>query len=154
MDHNDFQAQPAAVSKPTAVCKQIKFKNFLIPFCNMRRREKDKPDLTLIIEGSRRSHPTRRIQGQDYPTTVLEQIEQRAIFNFIQLSATDHTTDTSSSRKLDIVEPSENSSDTSSSSNENEKSNLGPPGRQEGKKQSYMWIPGANFQAQMRMDSG
>jgi hypothetical protein len=34
-------------------------------------REKDRPDPSLIVEGSR------RIQGQDYPTTALEELEQR-----------------------------------------------------------------------------
>ena len=38
---------------------------------------RDQPDLTLILEGSRRTHPSRRIQGQDYPTTALQELEER-----------------------------------------------------------------------------
>jgi hypothetical protein len=38
---------------------------------------RDKPDPTLIVEGSRRAHPSKRVQGHDYPTTALEELEQR-----------------------------------------------------------------------------
>jgi hypothetical protein len=38
---------------------------------------RDQPDPTLIVEGSRRIHPSRRVQGQNYPTTALEELEQR-----------------------------------------------------------------------------
>jgi hypothetical protein len=43
----------------------------------MARGEHDKPDPTLIITGSRRAHPSKRIQGQGYPTTVLEELRER-----------------------------------------------------------------------------
>jgi len=43
----------------------------------MARGEKDRPDPTLIIEGSRWPHPTWRIQGQDYPRTALEELQLR-----------------------------------------------------------------------------
>ena len=39
--------------------------------------EKDRPDPTLIIEGSRRPQPSRRVQGQDYPKTALEELKER-----------------------------------------------------------------------------
>jgi hypothetical protein len=38
---------------------------------------RDQPDTTLIVEGPRRAHPSRRVQGQDYPTTALQDLEQR-----------------------------------------------------------------------------
>ena len=43
----------------------------------MARGEHDKPDPTLIIEGSRRTHPSKRIQGQGYPLTVTEELRER-----------------------------------------------------------------------------
>ena len=39
--------------------------------------EHDKPDPTLIIEGSRRALPSKRVQGQGYPTTVSEELRER-----------------------------------------------------------------------------
>jgi hypothetical protein len=47
---------------------------FCFPNCTMGR---DQPDLSLIVEGAHRTHPSKRVQGQDYPTTVLEEIQQR-----------------------------------------------------------------------------
>lgn len=38
---------------------------------------RDQPDLSLIVEGARRTHPSRRVQGQDYPTTVSEELQLR-----------------------------------------------------------------------------
>jgi hypothetical protein len=38
----------------------------------MARGEHDRPDPSLIVEGSRRSHPSKRIQGEDYPITLEE----------------------------------------------------------------------------------
>ena len=43
----------------------------------MARGEHDKPDPTLIIEGSQRAVPSKRIQGQGYPTTALEELRER-----------------------------------------------------------------------------
>jgi len=43
----------------------------------MARGEHDKPDLTLIIEGSRRPQPSKRIQGRGHPITVSEELRQR-----------------------------------------------------------------------------
>jgi len=43
----------------------------------MARGEHDKPDPTLIIEGSRRALPSKRVQGQGYPTTVSEELRER-----------------------------------------------------------------------------
>jgi hypothetical protein len=40
-------------------------------------REHDRPDPTLIISGSRRPHPSKRIQGLDYPETLLKESEIR-----------------------------------------------------------------------------
>jgi hypothetical protein len=36
----------------------------------MARRERDKVDLSLIVEGGRRTQPTKRVQGIDYPETI------------------------------------------------------------------------------------
>ena len=49
----------------------------LIFFC-MARGELDRPDPALIIEGSRRSHPSKRVQGKDYPILVSEEVRHRA----------------------------------------------------------------------------
>ena len=44
----------------------------------MAHGEHDKPDPTLIIEGSRRTHPSKRIKGQGYPITISEELRERA----------------------------------------------------------------------------
>ena len=41
------------------------------------RRQHDQPNPNLIVEGSRKVQPSKRVQGQDYPTTVLEELDQR-----------------------------------------------------------------------------
>ena len=43
----------------------------------MARGQHDQPNPNLIVEGSRKILPTKRIQGEDYPTTVLERSDQR-----------------------------------------------------------------------------
>ncbi|KIL54867.1 hypothetical protein M378DRAFT_182392 [Amanita muscaria Koide BX008] len=43
----------------------------------MARREHDRPNLNLIIEGSRKVQPSKRIQGQDYPVTALQELQER-----------------------------------------------------------------------------
>jgi hypothetical protein len=43
----------------------------------MARGEHDRPDSSLIVEGSRKSHPSKRIQGNDYPITPLEELDGR-----------------------------------------------------------------------------
>ena len=43
----------------------------------MARGEHDRPDPTLIVEGSRRALPSKRIQGDDYPITPLEELRTR-----------------------------------------------------------------------------
>ena len=40
--------------------------------------EHDRPDPSLIVEGSRRPHPSKRIQGHDYPITPLEELHVRS----------------------------------------------------------------------------
>ena len=40
----------------------------------MARGEHDRPDPSLIVQGSRRPHPSKRIQGDDYPITPLEEL--------------------------------------------------------------------------------
>ena len=40
-------------------------------------REHDQPDPALIIEGSRRPQPSKRIQGCDYPVSALEELQKR-----------------------------------------------------------------------------
>ena len=40
----------------------------------MARGEHDHPDPTLIIEGSQRPQPSKRIQGYNYPITPLEEL--------------------------------------------------------------------------------
>jgi len=59
-------------SPARGLIKKIPF--FPFPSRGMGR---DQPDPTLILEGSRRTHPSRRIQGQDYPTTALQELEER-----------------------------------------------------------------------------
>jgi hypothetical protein len=44
---------------------------------NMARGEHDRPDPTLIIEGSRRPQPSKRIQGHNYPITPLQELHTR-----------------------------------------------------------------------------
>lgn len=44
----------------------------------MARGEHDRPDSSLIVEGTRKSHPSKRIQGNDYPITPLEQLRVRS----------------------------------------------------------------------------
>ena len=43
----------------------------------MVRGEHDRPDPSLIVEGTRRTNPSKRIQGDDYPITPLEELELR-----------------------------------------------------------------------------
>ena len=43
----------------------------------MARGEHDRPDPTLIVEGSRRALPSKRVQGDDYPITPLEELRTR-----------------------------------------------------------------------------
>ena len=40
----------------------------------MARGEHDRPDPSLIVEGTRRTNPSKRIQGDDYPITPLEEL--------------------------------------------------------------------------------
>jgi hypothetical protein len=44
----------------------------------MARKEHDRPDPSLIVEGTRRSHPSKRIQGNDYPITPSEELRVRS----------------------------------------------------------------------------
>ena len=44
----------------------------------MARGEHDRPDPSLIVEGSRRTNPSKRIQGDDYPITPLEELRVRS----------------------------------------------------------------------------
>ena len=39
----------------------------------MARGQHDQPNPDLIVEGSRRVQPSKRVQGQDYPITVSDQ---------------------------------------------------------------------------------
>ena len=43
----------------------------------MARGEHDQPDPTLIVQGSRRVQPSKRGLGRDYPTTPLEELQER-----------------------------------------------------------------------------
>lgn len=43
----------------------------------MAHREHDRPDPALIIKGPRRTLPSKRVQGFDYPITPLEEIRMR-----------------------------------------------------------------------------
>lgn len=43
----------------------------------MARGEHDRPDPSLIVEGSRRVQPSKRIQGHDYPITPLEELRSK-----------------------------------------------------------------------------
>ena len=43
----------------------------------MARGQHDQPNPNLIIEGSQKSNPSKRVQGQDYPTTAIEELDQR-----------------------------------------------------------------------------
>jgi hypothetical protein len=45
----------------------------------MARGEHDRPDPSLIVEGSRRVHRSKRVQGQDYPITPLEELRLKGI---------------------------------------------------------------------------
>jgi hypothetical protein len=40
-------------------------------------REHDQPNPALIIEGSRRPRPSKRVQGHDYPVSALEELQKR-----------------------------------------------------------------------------
>lgn len=40
-------------------------------------REHDQPDPTLIIKGPRRPQPSKRVQGDDYPISALEELQKR-----------------------------------------------------------------------------
>ena len=42
----------------------------------MARRQHDQPNPNLIVEGSQKIQPSKRVQGHDYPTTVLEGLDQ------------------------------------------------------------------------------
>ncbi len=44
----------------------------------MARGEHDRPDPSLIVQGSRRPQPSRCIQGDDYPVTPLEELQVRS----------------------------------------------------------------------------
>jgi hypothetical protein len=44
----------------------------------MARGEHDRPDPSLIVEGTRRTNPSKRIQGDDYPITPLEELRVRS----------------------------------------------------------------------------
>jgi hypothetical protein len=48
-----------------------------ITLCRMARRQHDQPNPELIVEGSRKVQPSKRVQGEDYPTTLLEELGQR-----------------------------------------------------------------------------
>jgi hypothetical protein len=43
----------------------------------MARGQHDQPNPNLIVEGSRKIHPSKCVQGHDYPTTALEELDQR-----------------------------------------------------------------------------
>lgn len=51
----------------------IKLYHFFLLLWHGSRPTKPSP----IVEGSRRTHPSRRVQGHDYPTTALEELHQR-----------------------------------------------------------------------------
>jgi hypothetical protein len=40
-------------------------------------RGHDQPNPALIIEGPRRPQPSKRVQGDDYPISVLEELQKR-----------------------------------------------------------------------------
>ena len=40
-------------------------------------RGHDQPDPALIVEGSRRHQPSKRVQGEDYPVSALEVLQKR-----------------------------------------------------------------------------
>jgi hypothetical protein len=57
--------------------KQTQRTQYLSGIFFMARGELDRPDPALIIEGSRRSHPSKRVQGIDYPIPVSEELRHR-----------------------------------------------------------------------------
>jgi hypothetical protein len=42
----------------------------------MARGQHNQPNPNLIVEGSQRIQPSKGIQGDDYPTTALEELDQ------------------------------------------------------------------------------
>ena len=42
----------------------------------MAHRQHDQPNQSLIVEGSQRIHPSKHVQGHDYPMTVVEELDQ------------------------------------------------------------------------------
>ena len=44
---------------------------------NTMTQEHDHPDPSLIVKGSRRHQPSKRVRGQDYPTTALEALHNQ-----------------------------------------------------------------------------
>ena len=60
------------LSPPAALNKKFRF-----DFSPMTRGEHDRPDPSLIIQGSRRPQPSKRVQGSDYPITPLEELRSQ-----------------------------------------------------------------------------
>ena len=54
----------------------------------MARGQHDQLNQDLIIEGSRKIHPLKRVQGQDYPMTVVEELDQWNKGQFYKIYAT------------------------------------------------------------------
>jgi hypothetical protein len=44
----------------------------------MARGQHDQPNPNLIVEGSQKVQPSKRIRGHDYPMTALEELDQRS----------------------------------------------------------------------------
>ena len=54
----------------------------------MARGQHDQLNQDLIIEGSRKIHPLKCVQGQDYPMTVVEELDQWNKGQFYKIYAT------------------------------------------------------------------
>ena len=54
----------------------------------MARGQHDQPNQDLIIEGSKKIHPSKRVQGQDYPMMVVEELDQQNKGQFYKIYAT------------------------------------------------------------------
>jgi len=55
-----------------------KKKNSSFEVLPMACGEHDRPDPSLIVEGTRRLHPSKCMQGNDYPITPLEELHVRS----------------------------------------------------------------------------
>ena len=69
-----IQAQKPYITATKDEPNKRSLKNSSSEVTPMARGEHDRPDPFLIVEGSRRSNPTKCIQGDDYPITPLEEL--------------------------------------------------------------------------------